>query len=452
MKKKLACILFFIMTFSLVLFAGCGNNLDNRPIPYINEIKIGEDNTDLKEEITFLTFRTDIMDKLNSLAKQFNVIYPNIKVKYVGVNDYETSVLTMLSSTKKWGDIMMIPHIEKNIINEYFIPLGKTEILSNDYNFMNTWSSNGLTYGIPSTGNAYGLIYNKKVFSDAGVTNLPKTPNEFINALNLIKLNTKAIPLYTNYADEWPMSCWDAYIGVCASGDANYINQNIIHQKNPFSNYTDGQGTYAVYKILYDAVSLGLTEEDYTTTSEMASYGMLNNGGIGCMAFGSWACIQAMDAGENRNDIGYMPFPITVNEKQYTSIGPDYSYGINKHSSYSKRLASEIYIKWLTEYSQYATSEGGLPIYKKESLPELYKSLSSVEMLEDAPAKSGEEDLFDKLNFETGLCFNANGNSKVQEIVECAFNKNKSFDEIMNKWNVEWGKAQKKYNIEIYDE
>lgn len=450
MKKNLTFVLAVIFGLTLILFTGCSNKDDGRAIPYINEIKIGEDYLDLNEEVSFLTFRTDIMDKLNNIAKEFNKVYPNIKVKYNGVNDYETSVLTMLSSTKKWGDIMMIPHIEKNVVGDYFVPLGQTDVLSNDYNFMNTWSNGGLTYGIPSTGNAYGLIYNKKVFSDAGITTLPKTPSEFINALNLIKANTKAIPLYTNYADEWPMSCWDAYIGICATGDATYVNQKMVHQSNPFSNYKDGEGTYSVYKILYDAVNFGLTEEDYTTTSEMASYGMLNKGEIGCMAFGSWACIQAMDAGENRDDIGYMPFPMTINGTQYTAIGPDYSYGINKYSSYSKRLASEIYIKWLTEYSQYATSEGGLPIYKNESLPELYKSLSDVVMLEDAPAKSGEEDLFDQLNFETELCFNANGNSKVQEIVECAFDKTKTFDEIMSKWNMEWTKAQNKYKIEIY--
>ena len=41
---------------------------------------------------------------------------------------------------------------------------------------------------------------NKKVFEQAGVTELPKTPDEFLDALQKIRDNTDAIPLYTNFA------------------------------------------------------------------------------------------------------------------------------------------------------------------------------------------------------------------------------------------------------------
>ena len=53
--------------------------------------------------------------------------------------------------------------------------------------------------------NAQGIVYNKKVFEEAGVTELPKTPTEFIEALQKIKDNTDAIPLYTNFAAGWTM-------------------------------------------------------------------------------------------------------------------------------------------------------------------------------------------------------------------------------------------------------
>ena len=42
-------------------------------------------------------------------------------------------------------------------------------------------------YGIPSTGNAQGIVYNKKVFEAAGITTLPKTPDEFLDDLQKIK-------------------------------------------------------------------------------------------------------------------------------------------------------------------------------------------------------------------------------------------------------------------------
>ena len=68
--------------------------------------------------------------------------------------------------------------------------------------FANTWDDDGLVYGVPSTGNAQGIVYNKRVFTEAGVAETPKTPDEFIAALQAIKdYDSSIIPLYTNYAD-----------------------------------------------------------------------------------------------------------------------------------------------------------------------------------------------------------------------------------------------------------
>ena len=64
--------------------------------------------------------------------------------------------------------------------------------------------------------------------------------------------------------------------------------------------------------------------------------------------------------GDNPDDIAYMPFPITVNGKQYASAGPDYCYGINVNSSNDQKTAAMCYIKWLIEKSDFAEYEGGI--------------------------------------------------------------------------------------------
>lgn len=450
MKKIVSLLLIFVlMTTSLLGMTSCSNKPSNTDdLPSFNDLVLGEDFSDLKAEIKILTFRTDILDKLNGYTEKFKDLYPGITVKYEGVTDYESNAIIYLTSGIDWGDIMMIPvGIEKNVVNNYFISYGSADELSKVYNYTNAWTYENDVYGLASTGNANGLVYNKKVFNDAGVTEIPKTPAAFIDALKKIKANTKAIPLYTNYADEWPMSSWDAYMGINATGEAEYINQTIVHEKNPFSDKGNATHPYSVYKILYDAVSLGLTEPDYTTTSESLCYGMLNNGEIGCLALSSWAVVQAKSAGDNADDIGFMPFPITVDGKQYVSINGDYSYGINKKSSTNKQIASMLYVKWLIHESGYDYSEGGLSVLKGGKNPDFYSILNECEVMEDAPAKAGEETYFDLLNSETGLLFNANGNSKGQDIVEHAFKGDKTFDDIMNEWNELWSKAQEKNNI-----
>ena len=65
------------------------------------------------------------------------------------------------------------------------------------------------------------------------------------------------------------------------------------------------------------------------------------------------------------------------------------------------------------------------------------------------PALAGEEDLLNKLNADSELNINNGGNAKIQAIIEHAFLKDKSFDEIMDEWNQAWTAAQERNAVYI---
>lgn len=293
-----------------------------------------------------------------------------------------------------------------------------------------------------SVGNASGIVYNKRIFKEAGIDKLPTTPKEFISDLKAIKEKTKATPLYTNYAAGWTMGAWDAYIGGTATGDPNYMNNVFTHTKNPFKDPGDGTHAYNVYKILYDAVADGLTEDDYSTTDWETSKNKLNSGDIATMVLGSWAVSQIQSAGDNAKDVGYMPFPISVKGKQYATSASDYAYGINKNSSTTNQEAAMIFVKWLTEKSNYAYNEGGVSIAADDDkLPDLYSDFKNVKLIADEPAPDGEEDLFNDLNSDSELNINSGGDSRVQSIVEHAANKDESYNDLVKEWNQKWNDA-----------
>lgn len=440
MKKFLSLVLAACMLLGLVSFASA------EALPTLDQLNLG-DNADLAADLVFAYHRTDRREVLEGYVKQFQEIYPNVNITYDLITDYAENALLRVG-TDNWT-IMGIPTVAKDELPTYFVPFGALDKLAEKYNFIDAQAFDGQVYGVPSTGNAQGIVYNKAVFEKAGVTELPKTPDAFIAALKLVKENTDAIPLYTNYAAGWTMGAWDAYIGGSATGDANYMNQVLLHKANPFSDNGDGTGPYAVYKILYDAVKEGLIEEDYTTTDWEGCKGMINRGEIGCMVLGSWAYSQMVEAGPNGDDIGYMSFPITVNGKQYASAGADYCFGINVKATDDQKLAAMYYIKWLTEKSGFAYSEGGVPIDKNGEYPALYAAFAGIDMVADAPALEGEETLLNDLNSESLLAINAGGNTKIQEIIEHAFNGDKDFDDIMADWNEAWSDAQAALNVEI---
>ncbi len=418
-------------------------------VPTYTQITLGEDYTDLTAEIKFIHHKTDREEDgtMANMIAEFNKTYPNITVKTEGVTDYAEDSLLRLS-TGDWGDIMMIPAVDKAELGTYFQPIDTLDNMKTVVNFATGQEYGGTVYGVSYMGGAQGVVYNKAVFEAAGVTELPKTPEAFIAALQAIKDNTDAIPLYTNYAAGWTMGAWDAYIGVVSEGSDTYMNQEFVHDADPFADPGDGTGIYNLYKILYDAVAGGLIEDDYTTTDWEGCKGMINRGEIGCMVLGSWAYQQMVDAGENGDDIGYMPFPMSVGGTQYVLAGGDYNMAINVNASDDNKTAAMVFIKWLTEESGWCYNEGGFTVDIDGENPAMYAAFDGCTVLSDQVALAGEETFLNDMNNESELSFNAGGNAKVQRIVEAAATGSESFDDIMADWKAAWNDAQEYLGID----
>ncbi|MCX4295844.1 MAG: ABC transporter substrate-binding protein [Lachnospiraceae bacterium] len=417
-------------------------------IPTIDQIKVGEDYKDITASIKVLTNRTDIVDTVYAgYAQQFMEIYPNISVEYEAVTDYEEAV-TLRLTAGDWGDIMFIPtSVPKNELSTYFLPLGDYNTLDAIYNFVDEKTFEGNVYGIANGGTAGGIAYNKRVWADAGITEMPKTPDEFLEDLQKIKDNTDAVPLYTNFAAGWTMGAWDQYIECAATGDPDFHN-NLPHMKDPFTKRDDMTGPYAVYYVLYESVARKLVEDDPASSDWESSKGAINRGEIATMVLGSWAVNQFKEAGDNPDDIGYMPFPITVNGKQYAGSGGNYGYGINKDATDDNKIASMLYVKWLIEESPMFLDEGSIPARKDGEFPSVLEAFDGVELIANSPAPDGEEDLFDDVNNESEVGINNNDYPDC-EILEAALYGSRTLDEIMAEWNQKWTSAQESLGVEV---
>ena len=460
MKKALALTLAAAM--AATLLAGCGGgsgssaaastaggdsaSAEASGVPSYASLKVGEDYTDLKADLKLISHRTDLIadGTFDNYVAEFQKMYPGINIKYEGITDYVGDMTTRLTSND-WGDICMIPTtIPLTELGDYFQVLCQLDEIKDEYNFADNRAFGQDVYGIPSTGNAQGIVYSKAVFEAAGITELPKTPDEFLADLQLIKDKTDAIPLYTNFAAGWTMTAWDAYISGGATGDSDWMNITMPQTKDPFADRGDGTGPYAVYKILYDAVSMGLTEDDPTTTDWEGCKPMINNGEIGCMVLGSWAIVQMQAAGDNADDIAYMPFPISVNGTQYASAGADYCFGVNKNISDDNKIASMLYIKWMSESSNFAYDQGGVPVLKSQEYPETLKAFDGIALVADAQAPAEIADLQPNVNQESELSLNAD-QTHVQRVVEAAINGDESYDDIIADWNEAWNAAVDEY-------
>lgn len=447
MRKKLLSVA-LATTMVAGLLAGCGNNGGNTSAAGNSGDDVsngGSENAEITGEITVLTHRTDLLNTdFADYKAEFEAKYPGTTVSFEAMEDYEGDVSTRLS-TGDYGDVFMIPNtIPTNEFADFLEPLGTVEELSETYTeaYLYAKQSGGTVYGLPSGANvSNGIVYNKAVFEAAGVTEVPKTPEDFLAALQAIKDKGECTnPYYTNTHDAWALSQWEG----CThgmDGDADYINNTMANEADPFS---EGKPHYVVYKLLYDIVDQKLCEADPFTTEWEGSKTALATGDIGCMVMGSWAVSQmqeaATNAGEDPANIGYMPFPVTSSDgNQYVSASADYAYGINVNSE--NKATARAFIDYMLLESGYAEKQGEISIVKGSALPSTLVDFEGAEFVIDNPATAENEGKWDAVHNESELGLWSGSDYQI-EIVEAAFgNVNKDFETLMAEWNTRWSDA-----------
>jgi raffinose/stachyose/melibiose transport system substrate-binding protein len=400
---------------------------------------------DVSGEITVLTHRTDIVDTLfkAEYVPKFNAKYPNVTVKFEAIRDYHPDVKVRMN-TDDYGDVLVIPtEIVQDQLPTFFEPLGKVDELSSKYRFLNeNGSFDGTVYGIAITGNAQGILYNKKVWADVGITEWAKTTEEFLADLQLIKDKGSATPYYTNYHAGWPMSQWEGHRGEPTANPNATVD--LGHDASPWD---AGKDHYVIDKLLYDVVNKKLNEDDPTTTDWEPSKTLLATGKVGTMVLGSWAITQfqgaATDAGASPDDIGYMPFPAQVDGTFHASTGGDLKLAINVHSK--NKAAARAWVDWFLDESGYATHEGGLPPLVSGEFPSTLADFKAkgVELFEYSPEPAGKEGLADNVAKEAEI--DLWGNIYRQRIVDAARGAtDETIDKIFSELNTKWGAAKTK--------
>ncbi|MER7276579.1 ABC transporter substrate-binding protein [Dactylosporangium sp. NPDC000244] len=424
MKKGIGLL---VLGLALTGLAACGDD------------KAGGDGK-IGGEITVLTQRTDIVNTVFAdYKKTFEAKYPGTTVKFEAITDYEGEVRVRMN-TKNYGDVLLIPNsVNADQLKSFFEPLGTVEELQSKYRFVrNEQTYDGKVYGLSITGNAQGYVLNKKVWAQAGITEPPKTPEEFLAALKAVKDKTGAIPLYTNYKDGWPLGQWEGARGAI-SGDPDAA----IKLGEDDAPWAAGKEHFVIDSLLYDAVKAGLTEPDPTTTNWEQSKGLLGTGKIATMMLGSWSIVQMQQAATSKDDIGYWPFPHQTNGKFYSVIGGDYKNAININSK--NKATARAWIDWFTDESGYATDQGGVSTLKSAAMPATLADLTAAktELIELNPAPKGQEGRADKIGNSAEIAL-YDGKYR-QAIVDAARGaKNESKDQIFADLNKKWSAARAK--------
>ncbi|WP_328463211.1 extracellular solute-binding protein [Streptomyces sp. NBC_00448] len=141
-----------------------------------------------------------------ALIAGFEKKYPKIKVNYQNVDftTVEQKFKTAAQSGKGAPDVIRtdVGLIPEYASLHYIAPLDGTTALTDTGDFvagpLNTTKYEGKSYAVPSVTDTLGLLYNKKVFAQAGIAKPPTTWDEMVADSAKIKAKTGVTGTYMN--------------------------------------------------------------------------------------------------------------------------------------------------------------------------------------------------------------------------------------------------------------
>jgi len=346
MKKSLMLLLSVVVMLT-VLSACSGDSKKSSNSP--------ETEGDIKGDIVFLTNRTDMIGNVyDDYKKRFEEKYPGVNLEFEAIQDYDATLKVRMSSGD-FPDVVFLPTLSNAEFPEYFASLNDIEFSGEIY-FKELRSHEGQMYGVSSGGSTVGIVYNKAAFTQAGITDIPKTYDEFLAACEKLKQNG-IVPLASNFKDKWPLDVW-VYDIPTLVGEANDHQNKRADTDTPYTMDNEYGKTWSIVRELYEK---GYLEPDINSTNWEQSKKDVATGKFGMYLLGNWVINQVIENGGDPDNIGFFPFPADNSGQAKAPLNPDFFYAVNKEGNVP---AAKAFVQWMIEESGYDEFAGFIPTLK----------------------------------------------------------------------------------------
>jgi raffinose/stachyose/melibiose transport system substrate-binding protein len=220
-KKSVFTMIALVLALSLLVTACGGNNANNtsnntaKNEPAANTSTATNTDKAKEEEpapkpVTFTIGYAPgdpaVRQAMVSSIKAFSAAYPHITVTDIS----DTGSASYLDWLKTKDAVGEYPDLVELRDVQVFVEAGRVAELPSDlYDIFSSMPElEGKRYVAPIVGNApQGIIYSKKAYADAGVTELPKTYDEFIAIQEKLKASGIS-PIVVGGKDIWHMGFW----------------------------------------------------------------------------------------------------------------------------------------------------------------------------------------------------------------------------------------------------
>ncbi|RUT35553.1 extracellular solute-binding protein [Paenibacillus zeisoli] len=435
MKKMMALSISLIML--MALLAGCGSSGSTEEKSGGNtDAKQGASTSDTDSSkpvtINMFTASPEYTQAFNAYIEEYKKVKPNVTINLeIMQADYNTVLKSKIAAgstpdvfqTTAGGDIDTFAEYSADLTNEP-LAAAMTDAVRADMS-----SSDGKVLGLPVKGDLFALMYNKKLFADAGITTPPLTTAELNEAIK--KLEAKGITPFANAYKEWWV--WKHIFQHFVDAAAEESGQTA---KDLVKALIEGKTTFKDHPVLYNNFFNFIDTTIAHGTSKPLERD--SNAEVSDFASGKAAIMTGKGAWDEEAikkiapdfQLGIMGYPVSDKPEESRIItGASQALRINKDSAVVKECVE--FFNWLytSDYgkSWFSTVAKVIPPIKDVPLPEMDMPKAMNDMLKTA--KSGEL----SVNYSLDTF-----HQKFGELMQSYIGKTKTKDQVIEEIQQAW--------------
>lgn len=351
MKKK-AISLLLTGILAMGMFAGCGDNskteTKNNNTSSVTDTESGADKEVSGDQISLELFSTksENMATLQSLIDKFTGENPNITISITAPSDAGTVLKTRLTK----NDIPDIIACGGDATYTELQSAGVLEDLSGEAALSDVQEAylemlydvnvgkEKVAYGVPYATNASGILYNKDLFEQAGVS-VPTTWSELQSVVETLEANgIQAFEL--TFKDNWTcLPSWNSMAPVIPAEDFTDMRK---------AGEATFVGTHEEILEKY-AYILDHAQKDYMGTTYSDGNKYFAEGNAAMMINGNWAIPEFLNSNADFN-VDLFAFPSTDDASKNTvTSGVDVLFAVSSQSGDEEKAAAKAFIEFMVE-------------------------------------------------------------------------------------------------------
>ena len=316
-------------------------------------------------ELNFFQNKPYLDEAYGDFAADFEEMYPNVDVviETIGGGASWQTILRGKFAADEGPDIFLVEGVgQYETWQDYIADLSGEDFTETALPFaLQNLNINGRQMGMPVNLEGYGYIYNKDIFAEAGIDELPTTLSELRDAAERIQA-AGYTPFATGYSTWWVLSLHLLNVAFAQQDDPNGFIQGL----------NDGTASMAdneLFQDLQDLIDLTVEfgEDNPLTTDHNRQVQLLASGDVAMIQQGVWKEIPIMEANPDAN-IGLLPMPLNDSpQMNRIAVGVPFYFVVNSQSSDAEQEAARNFLNYLVTSDtgqRYITEEFGfIPAY-----------------------------------------------------------------------------------------